>query len=63
MERLLMTVDEVASELNVSKNYAYKIIRRMNKELQEKGYYTVAGKVNRKYFMMRIDYDSKKEGD
>lgn len=63
MERLLMTADEVASELNVSKNYAYKIIRRMNKELQEKGYYTVAGKVNRKYFMMRIDYDSKKEGD
>ena len=50
MERLLMTADEVASELNVSKNYAYKIIRRMNKELQEKGYYTVAGKVNRKYF-------------
>ena len=44
MESLLMTADEVAKELNVSKNYAYKVIRRM------------------KYFMMRVDYDTGKEG-
>ncbi len=62
MESLLMTADEVAKELNVSKNYAYKVIRRMNEEMREKGYYTVARKVNRKYFMMRVDYDTGKEG-
>ena len=62
MESLLMTADEVAKELNVSKNYAYKVIRRMNEEMREQGYYTVAGKVNRKYFMMRVDYDTAKEG-
>ena len=37
MESLLMTADEVAKELNVSKNYAYKVIRRMNEEMREKG--------------------------
>ena len=29
--------DEVAEELGISKPYAYKIIRRLNEELREKG--------------------------
>lgn len=32
---------------------AYKIIRKLNKELNEKGYITVAGKVSKKYFNER----------
>ena len=36
MESLLMTADEVAKELNVSKNYAYKVIRRMNATTRER---------------------------
>ena len=27
-----------------------RVIQKLNKELQDKGYITVAGKVNRKYF-------------
>ena len=61
MDTLFMTADEVAKEMNVSKAYAYKVIQRMNAELAEMGYYTVSGKVNRKYFMKKVDYDDGKE--
>ena len=40
-------VDEVAEELGISKPYAYKIIRRLNEELREKGMITIAGRVVR----------------
>ena len=39
--------DEVAEELGISKPYAYKIIRRLNEELREKGLITIAGRVDR----------------
>ena len=42
--------------MGVSKAYAYKVIQRLNKELQAKGYLTVAGKVNRKFFMRKVNY-------
>ena len=31
-----MTVDEVAKELNVSKSYAYKVVRELNAEMQDR---------------------------
>ena len=37
MEKNFMTVDDVAEELSVSKSKAYKIVRQLNKELEEKG--------------------------
>ena len=39
--------DEVAEELGISKPYAYRIIRRLNEELREKGMITIAGRVDR----------------
>ena len=39
--------DEVAEELSISKPYAYKIIRRLNEELREKGMITIAVRVDR----------------
>ena len=39
--------DEVAEEMGISKPYAYKIIRRLNEELREKGMITIAGRVDR----------------
>ncbi len=47
-------VDEVAQELDVSKPYAYKLIRQLNDELKAKGFITIAGRVNRQYFMERL---------
>lgn len=41
MEKNFMTVDDVAEELSVSKSKAYKIVRQLNKELEEKGIITV----------------------
>lgn len=47
---------EVASVLGVSKPYAYKVVRQLNKELKEKGFLTISGKVSRRYFEERV-YD------
>lgn len=49
-----MRVDEVADELEVSVAYAYKVIRKLNEELESKGYLTVKGRINREYFYERI---------
>lgn len=35
--------------LEISKPYAYKIIKQMNNELREKGFITISGKVSRRY--------------
>lgn len=45
-----ITAEEAAEMLGVSKPYAYKLIRKMNAELTEKGFCTIAGKVSRRYF-------------
>lgn len=50
----LITPDEVARELGISKSFAYKIVRQMNKELKSKGYLTIAGKVSRVYFQEKF---------
>ncbi len=47
---MFMRVDEVAEELGVSVPYAYKLIRSMNKELQETGCITISGRIDRKFF-------------
>ena len=59
-----MRADEVAQELEVSKSYAYKLIQQLNGELQEKGYITIAGRVNRQYFRERLyETSQRKEGN
>ena len=50
MENRFIRADDVAQELNVSKPYAYKLIRRLNEELKAQGFITIAGRVNRQYF-------------
>lgn len=59
-----MTVDDVAEELAVSKSYAYKVVHRLNKELNEMGYLTISGRVNRSYFNEKYYYggNSSEEG-
>jgi len=54
MENKFIRVDEVAAELDISKPYAYKLIRQLNEELKAKGYLTISGRVNRQYFMERL---------
>ena len=52
--KVFITVDEVAQQVNVSKSFAYKIIRTLNNELKAKGYITIVGRVSRKFFEERI---------
>ena len=54
-----MSTEEVAEFLGVSKSFAYKVIRQFNEELKKKGYYTIAGRVNRDYFYERTCYKGK----
>ena len=54
MENKFIRVDEVAEELDVSKPYAYKLIRQLNNELKAKGFVVIAGRVNRQYFNERL---------
>ena len=51
-----LRVDDVAMELGVSTSYAYRIIRKLNAELEKKGIITIAGRVNRQYFTERLCY-------
>ena len=60
-DKAFMRADEVAEELDVSKAYAYKIIRQLNDELSAKGFITVAGRVNRQYFHERLYGAGKKK--
>ena len=53
---IFMKVEDVAVALGVSKSYAYKIVQKLNRELREKGYITISGKVNRQYFLERTCY-------
>ena len=60
MENRFIRADDVAQELNVSKPYAYKLIRKLNEELKAQGFITIAGRVNRQYFYERL-YGAGKE--
>ena len=53
-KELFVRAEEVARELGISKPYAYKVVRELNKELQEKGFLTISGKVSRRYFEERV---------
>lgn len=49
-EKMFMRVEEVAKKLEVSIPYAYKLIRKMNKELEKTGCITIQGRIDRKFF-------------
>ena len=62
-ENNFMRVDDVAKELGISKSYAYKIVQKLNAELREKGFITISGRVNRRYFMEKLCYGATERGD
>lgn len=53
-DKIYLTAEDIMRELDVSKPFAYKIIRELNIELKEKGYITISGKLSRKYFEERF---------
>lgn len=45
----MMTAEDVATELGISKGHAYRLIRQLNEELENSGFIVVAGKVPRAF--------------
>ena len=52
-ENKLITADVICDVLGVSRTYAYSIIKKLNKELEDMGYLTISGKVEGAYFLRR----------
>lgn len=58
-----MRVEDVAKELGISKSYAYKIVQKLNADLRAKGFLTISGRINRKYFMEKFCYSGTERRD
>lgn len=54
MDKRFMTAQDVADYMGISLSKAYQIIQQLNKELREKGYLTIAGKVSTIFFLEKI---------
>ena len=52
--KLFISAKEVAKELEVSDSFAYRLVRKLNDELEKQGFVVVKGKISRKYFEERV---------
>lgn len=50
MEKMFLRVSDVEEILGVSESYAYKLIRKLNKEMQDMGFQTIQGRIDTKFF-------------
>lgn len=53
MKKEYIDAKELSQLLGISKSRAYRIIRQLNDELDEKGFIVIAGRVPTKYFEQR----------
>ena len=51
--KIYITANELAEMLGVSVGHVYKLIRKLNQELEKEGFLVIAGKVPRRYFEKR----------
>lgn len=59
MAKIFYSAEEVA---DISMSQAYTMIKKWNKELADRGFITIAGKVNKKYLQEKIyGYAEEKE--
>jgi len=49
-KKIYYTAEDVSKMLGISMGTSYRIIRKLNKELKEKGFIVIAGKLPIKYF-------------
>ncbi len=59
---MFLKVSDVMKVLDVSESYAYKLIRKLNKELENKGCFVIAGRIDRKFFYEHF-YGTQKGSD
>lgn len=63
MATRMIGAEEVAEQIGSSKAYAYKLIRRLNEELEASGRLTIPGKVNAEFFEERVFSMPEDEGE
>lgn len=61
LQHSFLRVEEVAEILCISKSHAYKIVQKLNADLKKQGFITIAGRVNKQYFMEKTCYGVAKE--
>ena len=54
MSKQIMNVWDVMAVLEVSESSAYKIIRKLNSELSERGFITIPGKISKAHFEEKL---------
>lgn len=59
MTTTFLTADDVAKILGVSKSFAYKTIRKLNREMADQGFMTISGRVSSTYFEEKFCYAGK----
>lgn len=57
---MFMRVEDVAEEMGVSVSYAYKLIRRLNKELKATGCITIPGRIDRQILSREVLFNKNK---
>ena len=61
--KMFMRVEEVAEEMGVSAGYAYKLIRKLNRELEKTGCIVISGRIDRKFFYEHFYGTKQERGD
>ena len=61
MQHSFLRVEDVADILCISKSHAYKIVQKLNNEMRAKGYITIAGRVNKHFFLEKTCYGTTNE--
>ena len=56
-DNLMLTAQEVAQMLGCKPGMGYKIIRQLNQELAAKGKITLHGKINRQFFLQKVNVE------
>ena len=59
-EQSFLTATEIAKALQCSLARGYKTVRELNEELEQKGYKTVKGRTNRRFFEKRFGLSQEK---
>ncbi len=54
IESRFYNAQDVANILQVSTSFAYRLIKRLNTELEEQGKITVRGKISKRYFDEKV---------
>lgn len=54
MTKYVLTAKDVSEICGISASKAYQTIRKLNMELEERGFITFAGKVSKAYFYERM---------